>query len=86
MCAAAGGASGGGGSGGGGRVDSKCPLCRTNFTSADVVGGAELAPAEASKEEREEEEKGKGKAGGEEGMGTRTPPPKVAALLQRYVV
>ena len=79
MCATAGGGSGGGGGGGG---DSKCPLCRTNFSSSDVIGGAELETAGGSKRNKEEEEEEEEKGVGVE-MGVGTPPPKVAALLQR---
>ena len=80
MRAAAGGGIGSGG-GGDGR-DTKCPLCRTNFSSSDVIGGAELETAGESKQQEEEEEEEKEeKARKAVGMGMGTPPPKVACLL-----
>lgn len=81
---------GGGGSGGGGSRN-KCPLCRVEFSEADVVGGAELEKAGGNAKEPGLEGEG-GAAGlasaavvGEEegGKGGKVPPPKVAALLQR---
>ena len=60
----------------------KCPLCRSPFTSADVVGGTEL---EAARKDATKEDSGAaaGVTNSEKRMKI---PPKVAALLQRLVV
>lgn len=75
----------------------KCPLCRVEFSQADVVGGAELEQAGGNANAKQQQQGGVGEGGGaglaavgaaavaagEEGKGVRVPPPKVAALLQR---
>lgn len=81
MCTAAVGA----GAGPGHEAKSKCPLCRTSFSSADVVSGAELESAGASNIKTQEGENVKQEAVREpvEAEAGDVPPPKVAALLQR---
>lgn len=61
---------------------SKCPICRSTFTSVDVVGGAEL---EAACSDSNKKGRGEADAAGSEIKEIKTPPPKVAALLQRWV-
>lgn len=80
MCAAAGGGSSGG--------HSKCPLCRANFTSADVVGSAELEIAGGKAKMGEEVDGEKGCRVPDGAMvqvpeTMKVPPPKVLALLRR---
>lgn len=91
------------GGGGNSGCKNKCPLCRIEFSEADVVGGAELEKAGGNAKQLEQERGGEGGAAGglasaavsaaaagaagveeEGGKGVKVPPPKVAALLQRW--
>lgn len=79
--------------GGGGGGKNKCPLCRIEFSQADVVGGAELEKAGGNDAKEEVGAAGlaasasaassAASTGEEGGKGQMVPPPKVAALLQR---
>lgn len=71
------------GEGGGSSPSSKCPLCRRSFTSADVMSGAELEAARRSEGNTPGGEGEEGPSGVQEGDYT-APPPKVAALLERW--
>lgn len=77
----------GGSAGFGGKSKSKCPLCRVEFSPADVVGGAELEKAGGNEQEAEQHPQQQQRRRQEEavsdGGAAKVPPPKVAALLQR---